>query len=142
MKRTVTVQDIIDALGMAGQLVSINGEPSCSALMALYTDPSLEDLAAKQVMNITYNSLEAAEGTLFVCKGALFKEQYLEDALRNGAVCYVREDPDASDMPSCSVVSDEDAREAARKILIECEEKGLGIYVRDIRKAIDVLNAL
>ena len=139
MGRTVTVQDFIDALGMAGQLVSVNGEPSCSALMALYTDPALAKAAASRVSGITFNSMEAAEGSLFVCKGALFKEKYLEDALAAGAVCYVREDPDAADEPSCSIVSDEEAKAAAENILRKTETSGLGIYVRDIRKAMPVI---
>ena len=93
MERTVTIQDVIDALGMEGLLVSINGEPSCSALMALYTDPVLAEIGARPVSGVTFNSMEAAKGSLFVCKGALFKEKYLEDALVAGASCFVREDP-------------------------------------------------
>ena len=43
------------------------------------------------VSNVTYNSKDAYEGTLFICKGAHFKEDYLKDAINNGAVCYVSE---------------------------------------------------
>ena len=139
MSKTVTVQDFIDALGMAGQLVSINGEPSCSALMALYTDPKLAEAGGRQVSGVTFNSLDAAEGSLFVCKGALFKEKYLDDALAAGAVCFVREDPEAPEEASCSIVSDEDAKAASVNILREAEKCGLGIYVRDIRKAMPVI---
>jgi len=139
MKRKVTIQDIIDALGMEGQLVSINGVPSCEALMALYTDPALSKIAAEQVRGVTYNSMDAAEGSLFVCKGALFKEKYLEDALTRGAVCFVREDPDAPENSACSIVSDEDAKAAAGTIIRTTEKSGLGIFVRDIRKAMPVI---
>ena len=139
MNRTVTIQEFIDALGMAGQLVSINGEPSCSALMAMYTDPRLAGIGEKKVSGVTYNSMEAGKGSLFVCKGALFKEQYLDDALGKGAVCFVREDPDAGDESSCSIVSDEDAKAAAENILKTTAESGFGIYVRDIRKAMPVI---
>lgn len=139
MDRIVTVQDIIDALGMAGQLVSLNGEPSCAAIMALYTDPALAAAGSEKISGITYNSLEAAKGTLFVCKGALFKEKYLEDALAKGAVCYVREDPDADEAAACAIVSEEEAKAAAGRILREKDEKGMGIYVRDIRKAMPVI---
>ena len=138
MERTVTVQDIIDALGMEGQLVSINGEPSCAALMAMYTDPALDGIGKTPVSDITFNSMESGKGTLFVCKGARFKEQYLEDALAAGAVCYVREDPDAPE-PSCSIVSGEDAKAAAESIMRKAEASGFGIYVRDIRKAMPVI---
>ena len=139
MNEKVTIQDIIDALGMAGQLVSVNGEPSCAALMALYTEPALAEAGARQVKGITYSSIEAEEGSLFVCKGARFKEKYLEDALAAGAVCYVREDPDAPEGPSCSIVSEDDAKAAAIKILRRAEESGFGIFVRDIRKAMPVI---
>lgn len=139
MDRKVTVQDMIDALGMAGQLVSVNGEPSCAALMALYTDKDLAEAGARGISGVTFNSKEVSEGSLFVCKGAHFKEQYLEDALKDGAVCFVREDPDAPEAPSCSVVSEEDAKAAAANILQKARDFGLGIYVRDIRKAMPVI---
>ena len=139
MERRVNVQDVIDALGMAGQLVSINGEPSCSALMALYTDPALAEIGARPVSGVTFNSMDVIRDSLFVCKGALFKEKYLEDAMAAGAACFVREDPDAPDTQSCSIVSDEDAKGAAANILRKAGESGLGIYVRDIRKAMPVI---
>lgn len=139
MNRTVTVQDMIDALGMAGQLVSVNGEPSCAALMALYTYPDLAAAGSAKISGITYNSLDVSKGSLFVCKGALFREKYLDDALARGAVCYVREDPDAEEDAACSIVGEEEANAAAERILRECDEKGIGIYVRDIRKAMPVI---
>ena len=58
-----------------------------------------------QVENISYNSREITENTLFFCKGAHFKEQFLHDAISRGAVAYVSEkkyDVDAS----CILVSD------------------------------------
>ena len=139
MNRTVTVQDMIDALGMAGQLVSVNGVPSCVALMALYTDPDLAAAGSKRISSITYNSLEAAKGSLFVCKGALFKEKYLDDALAKGAACYVKEVPDADENSTCGIVSEDEAKAAAGQILQESASKGMGIFVRDIRKAMPVI---
>ena len=47
--------------------------------------------------------------------------------------------PDAPETPSCSIVSDEDAKGAAANILRKAGESGLGIYVRDIRKAMPVI---
>ena len=80
MNRTVTVQDMIDALGMAGQLVSVNGVPSCAALMALYTDPDLAAAGSERISGITYNSLEAAKGSLFLydCRVRCFTWNNLE----------------------------------------------------------------
>ena len=43
------------------------------------------------IKDITYNSLEAGEETLFICKGAGFKEEYLKDALAKGAAEFVCE---------------------------------------------------
>lgn len=44
------------------------------------------------VKGLTYNSKDALEGTLFVCKGATFKKEYLEEAINGGALCYVSEE--------------------------------------------------
>ena len=57
------------------------------------------------IKNVTYNSKQAEVGTLFICKGAHFKEEYLNEAVKNGAVCYVSEsryDVDAD----CIIVND------------------------------------
>lgn len=43
------------------------------------------------IENITYNSKEARPLTLFACKGAAFKSQYLDEAIENGADCYLSE---------------------------------------------------
>lgn len=44
------------------------------------------------IMNISYNSREVVENTLFICKGSHFKEEYLTSAIDKGAVCYIAED--------------------------------------------------
>lgn len=139
MDRKVTIQDFIDSLGMAGLLTSIGGEPACSAIMALYTEPAMKELGAIEVKGVTYNSMEAAEGTLFVVKGAHFREQYLSDAINKGAVCYVREDPDAPETAACSIVSDEEAAAAGKRITDKAKASCVDIWVRDIRKAMPVI---
>lgn len=40
---------------------------------------------------VSYNSKEVVPGTLFLCKGAHFKPEYLADAKRRGAFAYVSE---------------------------------------------------
>jgi UDP-N-acetylmuramoyl-L-alanyl-D-glutamate--2,6-diaminopimelate ligase len=45
----------------------------------------------KEVEYVSYNSQDAYEGTLFVCKGAHFKEEYLLDALSKGSFAYISE---------------------------------------------------
>ena len=41
--------------------------------------------------HITFDSRQVQNGTLFTCKGAKFKEEYLYGALQNGAVAYMSE---------------------------------------------------
>lgn len=125
MKKTVTIQDFIDALGMEGLLTTIDGQQSCAALMALYSDADLKEAAGRAVSGVTYNSLEAGEGSLFVCKGAHFKEQYLEDAVAKGAVCFVREDPDAAEAVSCSLVGSGEEAAAAAGIKNSADRKSV-----------------
>lgn len=57
----------------------------------LVKDSNLYGHAADSVQGLTYNSKEAACGTLFVCKGAAFRPEYLEDAIAHGATLYVSE---------------------------------------------------
>ncbi len=45
----------------------------------------------REISALTYNSKEAGEGTLFICKGAAFKPMYLKEALKRGAAAYVSE---------------------------------------------------
>ena len=139
MERKVTIQDFIDSLGMAGQLTSIGGEPVCSAVMAFCTEPSLKELGACEVKGVTYNSKEVSEGSLFVVKGAHFREQYLNDAIEQGAVCFVREDPDAPEAATCKAVSEEEAAAAAERIAAKAKESCLEVRVKDIRKAMPVI---
>ena len=40
---------------------------------------------------VSYNSKEVVPGTLFLCKGAHFKPEYLADAARRGAFAYISE---------------------------------------------------
>ena len=58
------------------------------------------------VKSLTYDSGSAGPGTLFVCKGAHFKREYLLDAAARGAVLYISEiDYQLEDLP-CILVSD------------------------------------
>lgn len=54
---------------------------------------------------VSYNSQDLKEDTLFFCKGAHFKEQFLLDALEKGATAYVSEKKYNTDAP-CILVSD------------------------------------
>lgn len=67
------------------------------------------------IRNLTYNSKEVSEDTLFICKGAAFKPVYLRESLEKGAVCYISEKT------------------------FELEQEVPYILVNDIRKAMSVL---
>lgn len=45
----------------------------------------------RRVALVSCNSQVVIPGTLFICKGAAFRESYLLDALQQGAFCYVSE---------------------------------------------------
>lgn len=65
------------------------------------------------VEGLTYNSKEAAKGTLFICKGETFKEDYLKMALEAGAVAYVSQKKYDVDAPYILV---KDIRKAMPKL--------------------------
>ena len=71
MERKVKLTDFVKALEGAGLLEAADGANE------------------SVVSSVTYNSKEAGEGTLFVCKGAHFKAKYLQDAIDAGAAGYV-----------------------------------------------------
>ena len=55
------------------------------------------------INNISYNSNEIKDNTLFVCKGFSFKEEYLNDAINNKAICYMSEIDYKKDIPKIIV---------------------------------------
>lgn len=146
-KRSIRIQDFIDELGLADLLVSIDKESPCNAIMDIYTGAEGSDKGSTEVTGVTYNSLEVAEGSLFVCKGAHFKEKYLDDAVMKGAVCYVREDKDAG-AASCDIASGyAGAKDAGDAGAAATDEKAkelkypqaVEIIVSDIRKAMPII---
>lgn len=48
-------------------------------------------IAEKVVLQMTYDSREVGEPSLFICKGTNFKEDYLKQAIVHGALAYVSE---------------------------------------------------
>ncbi len=47
------------------------------------------ELKEKIINNVTYDSRDVINNTLFICKGSKFKIEYLENALEMGAIAYV-----------------------------------------------------
>ncbi len=56
----------------------------------LVVDAKLSE-ASVNVKYVTYNSKNVCEDSMFICKGAAFKADYLVEAVAAGAVCYVAE---------------------------------------------------
>ena len=55
---------------------------------------------------VSYDSREVVPGTLFICKGAHFKEEFLQMARDRGAIAYVSEQPYPSVNLPCLQVND------------------------------------
>jgi len=64
-----------------------------------------DELAAREIHCLTYDTRALSEDALFICKGAHFKEEYLCDALSRGAIAYVAEKKHNVDAP-CLLVND------------------------------------
>ena len=64
-----------------------------------------ENILEKEVNLVSFNSKEVEEDTLFICKGASFKLEYLKEAVENGVFVYVAEDKYDIDIP-CILVND------------------------------------
>ena len=55
---------------------------------------------------VSYNSKEVVPGTLFICKGAHFKAEYLAQAAKKGAFAYISETPYPEVELPCILVND------------------------------------
>lgn len=67
------IQYYIDALNKENLILEVSGDTSGN------------------VLDVTYDSRAVKDGTMFICKGAHFKADYLNDAVTKGALCYVSE---------------------------------------------------
>ncbi len=74
-----------------------------------------ENILKSEISCLTYDTRELKTDAMFICKGAHFKEAYLDYALQNGALCYISE---------------------------KKYGKPNGILVSDIRKAMPILATL
>lgn len=58
----------------------------------LILEDNTDDKMKDEFVNLlSYNSREVEKNTLFVCKGATFKKEYLADAISSGVMAYVSE---------------------------------------------------
>ena len=77
----------------------------------LISAPGIRDALVEY---LTFDSRKVVPGTIFICKGAHFKEEFLQDSIDKGTICYVSE-------------KEYDACDAA------------AIIVKDIRKTMSIL---
>ena len=73
---------------------------------ALIVSSNMCEKGNEPVTSITYDSRNAANGCLFVCKGAAFKKEFLENAIKGGCIGYVSETDYAIDGVPCIIVKD------------------------------------
>lgn len=73
MELKITVDEIVDILSRENILISC------------------EKIKSDKIEHISFDSRNIKKNTLFFCKGANYKEQYLTDAISKGAICYVSE---------------------------------------------------
>ena len=59
-------------------------------LLINYSD-NTKDILEKEIEYMSYNSTDIKNNTMFICKGASFKKEYLYDAISNGTIIYVSE---------------------------------------------------
>ena len=74
------------------------------SLLAAPVPATLDRSAAVEL--VSYDSREVVPGTLFLCKGAHFKEEFLQMARDRGAIAYVSEQPYPSVNLPCLQVND------------------------------------
>lgn len=79
--KTYILKDYIDALENENLIEEIN-------LNNLY--------ATTSIAKIAHNSKNVEKGTLYICKGLKYKPEYLEEAIKNGAMVYVAEKENAT----------------------------------------------
>lgn len=91
MAQVLTLKQYKDALDAAGLLKGCVNEAAFD----------------RKISYVTYDSREVKEGTLFICKGAAFKPEYLKNSINDGACAYISESEyeEGGDVPAL-IVSD------------------------------------
>lgn len=102
MMETITIRQVVDLLEEHG-------------LLAGFGCP--RDRYDQEYTALSFDSQQVTPGTLFICKGAAFKAQYLQDALRRGAGAYLSQQTYPVD-PSVPYVITTDIRKAMSLVAI------------------------
>ena len=83
------------------------------------------------INHVSYNSKDVIPNTLFVCKGIHFKEDYLREALTNGAVIYIGEEVQLMDKPDIPYILVHDMRKTLAVLA--------NIYYKEIWKSLKLV---
>lgn len=76
----------------------------------------LNDLSlSTNIFQIAHNSKNVQNGTLYICKGLKYKPEYLQEAIKNGAILYVAESENVS-VPNFPHIVVKDIRKALATI--------------------------
>ena len=51
----------------------------------------VNNLEEREVKHFSYNSNDIVKDTMFICKGAAFREEYLKSSIDKGAFVYISE---------------------------------------------------
>ena len=81
---------------------------------------NLQGKDGEEIKLLTYDSREVTQGTLFICKGAAFKAEYLKNSMNQGAVCYVSEKKYELEKEAESALKKVNRQESVENIIKEC----------------------
>lgn len=84
-------------------------------------------IAENIVLQMTYDSREVSDPSLFICKGANFKEEYLRQAISNGALAYVSEVEYDIDAPIILVTDIREAMALLSSLFFDFPENDLSL---------------
>ena len=88
---------------------------------------NINDILDKQVNHFSYNSKDIVEDTMFICKGAAFKEKYLKDSIKKGTFVYVSEKKYDIDFPCIIVNNIRDSLATLSKMYFNTPDEKLNI---------------
>ena len=87
----------------------------------------LVDYLNEKIYGISCNSIEVVKNSIFICKGNNFKEDYLKDAVKKGAIFYISEKEYDVNIPCILVSNVRKALAIASNIFYEDAKDSLNI---------------
>ena len=88
---------------------------------------NVDEILEKQVNHFSYNSKDIKENTLFICKGATFKEEYLQSAINEGSFAYIADKKYDVDIPAIIVENIRDSLAICSRMYFNNPDESLKI---------------